>query len=95
MLRPFRAPGGGDDGEVDFLSEECGGEDDVDGGAEPRVGEEEGAGVEDEGRQAAEATKGHEQVDGGRAPLRVAAITTRGFWIGPRLREHVNGYFII
>ena len=68
------APRGCHDGKVHLLCEDGGGEDDVDGGAEPLVGEEDGGGVEEEGGEAAEATEGEEQVHGGLPPPGVAAV---------------------
>ena len=59
------APRGCHDGKVHLLCEDGGREDDVDGGAEPLVGEEDGGGVEEEGGEATEAAEGEEQVHGG------------------------------
>ena len=67
-------PRGGHDCEVDLLGEDGGGEGDVDCGAEPRVGEEDGAGVEDEGGEATEAPEGDEQVHRRLASPRVPAV---------------------
>ena len=72
------SPGGGHDCEVDLLGEDCGGEDEVDGGAEPRVGEEGGRGEEEEGGEAAEAAQGHEQVQRGPAAARLAEMHLQG-----------------